>query len=125
MNISKLSLGQKLILIGGIISIVSLFLPWVDAGILSVNGFQQQGYIVLLAFIYPVIIILNNKVLNIKGGIASLAVGIIFMFSLIKSKNTNVFGTSVNLSASGMYIMIVGLIVSIVGIIIDNKKTTN
>ncbi|OSA92135.1 UNVERIFIED_ORG: hypothetical protein B2H95_05685 [Clostridium botulinum] len=122
MNFSNLLSGKKLILIGAIVSVVSLFLPWVNAGILSVNGFQQEGYLMLLVFIYPIIKVLKNKTVNMKGGLASLILGLIFMLSFIKTKDTEFFGASVNLSAFGMYVMIVGLIISIVGVIKDNKK---
>ncbi|MDD3224808.1 MAG: zinc-ribbon domain-containing protein [Clostridium sp.] len=121
-NILALSLGKKLVLVGAIISFISLFFTWVNIGIAQVDGFQQQGYIVLAAFIYPIVMILQNKRINIMFGIISLVVGIFIMFAMIESKSTTIFGSSVNVSASGMYIMIIGLIVSIVGVVLENKN---
>lgn len=122
MNIMKLPLGRKLILGGGIVGILSLFFPWVDAGFVSADGFQQQGYIMLTAFIYPIGVVLMQKKLKFIPALISLILGIIAMFAFISSKSTNIFGTDVNMAASGMYIMIIGLGISVAGAFLENKK---
>ncbi len=50
MNFKQLSLGKKIILITTVLALISLFLPWVELGILSASGFQQGGYLFLTAF---------------------------------------------------------------------------
>ncbi len=56
--------GGKLIFISTILAIISLFMNWVDAGILRVSGFQQQGYLLLIFYIYPVYKLLKGTKLN-------------------------------------------------------------
>lgn len=121
MNIKELNLGEKIILIGCIVSIVSLFMPWVDLGIIRADGFQQQGYIVILFWLYPCIqAIRQKKAMKILSIILSV-VSIIFMFYALNEKSTSIFGSSVNLAASGMYVMIASLIAILVGSVINNR----
>ena len=47
------SLNQQIILGSFGVAILSMFLPWVDMEIITLNGFQQQGYIFLVCFVYP------------------------------------------------------------------------
>lgn len=117
-----MTIGRKLILAGGAVGIISLFFPWVDAGFISANGFQQQGYLLLLAFIYPIFSIVLRRKPQFIRSLISLIVGVVFMFAFISSKGTNLFGTDINMAASGMYIMIGGLIISIIGIIFEKKS---
>ncbi|MFN0313028.1 hypothetical protein [Kurthia sp. ISK08] len=50
MNFKQLSLGKKIILITTVIALISLFLPWVELGILSASSFQQGGYLFFNCF---------------------------------------------------------------------------
>lgn len=49
------NVGVKLIFISTVIGILSLFMKWVDMLILSATGFQQQGYLSLILYIYAVV----------------------------------------------------------------------
>lgn len=122
MDITKMTIGKKLILAGGAVGIISLFFPWVDAGIISANGFQQQGYLLILAFIYPIFSIVLRRQLKFIRSLISLFIGVAIMFAFIESKSTNLFGTDVNMAASGMYIMICAFIISIIGIIFEKNS---
>lgn len=117
-----MSIGRKLVLGGGAVGIISLFFPWVNVGFVNVDGFQKQGYLVLLAFIYPLFSIVIKKKVKFIGSLISLVIGLIFMFAFIASKSTNLFGTDVNMAASGMYIMIGGLIISAIGVILEKNS---
>ena len=119
MNFKELSNGRKLICISAVVAIISLFLPWVDAGFISANGFQQQGYLLLLPFVYPVVMILQNK--NIVKGInmACAIAALVFSVGFTMSKSTNVFGTSVNLAGTGLYVIIIASIIFLVGAIME------
>ena len=55
------SLNQQIILGSFGVAILSMFLPWVDMEIITLNGFQQQGYIFLVCFVYPLYCILSEK----------------------------------------------------------------
>mgnify|MGYP007000269980 CR=1 len=52
-NWKNWSTGQRLIFASSVVAVLSLLLPWADMGLLSVNGFAQQGYLLLIFFIYP------------------------------------------------------------------------
>lgn len=122
MNLSRFSIGEKLILLGGIIALISLFLPWVDVSFYSENGFQQQGFLVLVVYIYPVLKILTAKAQNKVSNIICMVVGLAFMLYFVSSKSISVFGSSYSAASIGMYVMIVGLIVSLVGAILSKKQ---
>ena len=109
------SLGEKLVLISACIAILSLFMPWASLFGLSQNGFQQQGYILLIAFLYPVITILTGKQINYITGIISGVVGVIFMFIYMNSKHADLLGTSINATGTGAYIGLVATVILIVG----------
>ena len=68
------SLNQQIILGSFGVAILSMFLPWVDMEIITLNGFQQQGYIFLVCFVYPLYCILSEKDHNT---LVSLALGVI------------------------------------------------
>ena len=125
MNLSKFTNSEKIILAGVVIAIISLFMPWVETSIFSVNGFQQEGYIWLACFAYPVIMIFKQKNYNKKASIIVFAIGLFLMLCFLGSKSLDWFGESINCASTGMYVMIIALIVSLVGVIKDKKQIYN
>ena len=85
MNLSRLTKSDKIILAGAVVAIISLFMTWVDAGIVSANGFQQQGYIWLACFAYPIVMMFQQKMYNKKAAIIVFAVGIVGMLYFIST----------------------------------------
>ncbi|NLC66855.1 MAG: hypothetical protein GX752_08010 [Clostridium sp.] len=57
----KLSIGGKLIIISVFIAIISLPFNWVNLEGMSIAGYSQRAYIVLLLFLYPLYIVISNK----------------------------------------------------------------
>lgn len=117
-------------LAGAILAILSLFMTWVDVGIVTSNGFQQQGYLFIALFVYPIVQIIRKQEYNKIGAIAPLGLGLIFMIYFISTKNTTVYGIKVHCAKSGMYIMAIGILVSLVASIIGfileyNSKPKN
>lgn len=113
--------GGKLIFIGSVLAVLSLFMKWVDAGIISASGFQQQGYLLLVLFVYPLVKLFNGQAMNkvlglISGGLAIIA-GIAFMFS----KTVEVFGETINMASTGLYVYIIAAIILTVGIVMYNE----
>ena len=45
-----LGTNKKIILGSFVASLFSLFLPWVDMQIITLSGFQQQGYLFMICF---------------------------------------------------------------------------
>jgi hypothetical protein len=121
------TIGQKIIFSSSLVAILSLLLPWADMGLISVNGFGQQGYILLIFYIYPLIKILKQEPITKKYGIISSSLAALSSIAFALSKSVEVFGTSVNLSGSGLILFILCSITLMIGIFISCKedKTTN
>ena len=100
-----LSSNRQIILGSFGISLFSLFLPWVDIQLITLSGFQQQGYLFLICFIYPLYCILSAKEHN---ALVSLALGvftIILTIWFINSKSVEIYeGESVNVAGSGLWL---------------------
>ena len=109
------SLAEKVILGSACLAIISLFMPWVSAFGFSQNGFQQQGYIMLVLFAYPVVTILTGKIMNKPAGFVCGVVGTLFMIYYINSKRASFFGTTVSGAGAGLYICTAALVALAVG----------
>lgn len=121
-DFKKTSLAEKIILGSACLAIISLFMPWVSAFGFSQNGFQQQGYLLLVLFVYPVVAILTDKIMNRPAGIACGAVGTLFMIYFINSKSASLFGTTISSASAGLYICTVALIALAVGSFMYHKS---
>lgn len=122
MDLKNLSFQRRLMLGASAIAIVSLFLPWVDLGIVSSSGFQQQGYLFLIAFIYPVYAILKNKPIHKISGLACGIIAIVASFIFMNSKSGDLFGTTINATGSGLYVFLIASVVLTVSVWRDEKK---
>lgn len=122
MNIKNLNAGEKVILIGCIVSILSLFMTWVDVSIIKENGFQQQGYLFMLCYLYPCIQAIRQKKAIKAVSIVLVVIGIIGMFAFVADKSVSILGTSINAAGTGMYVMIVSLIAILIGCAINNRQ---
>lgn len=100
-----LSLNKQIILGSFGISLFSLFLPWVDIQLITLNGFQQQGYLFLICFIYPLYCILSAKKHNALVSLALGVLTVILTIWFINSKSVEIYeGESVNVSGSGLWL---------------------
>ncbi|MGL4873969.1 MAG: hypothetical protein ACRC30_04890 [Clostridium sp.] len=122
MNFTNKTLSEKLYLGAFLVGVISLLLPWVDVGFASVNGFQQQGYLILIPMLYPVVTTFmgmnRNKVVNIVLQIIALVFMLYFMST--KSVDAGMFGT-VDATGTGMYVMILANIGMVVGAFLERK----
>lgn len=66
---SKWELGARIIFISSVCAVVSMFMPWVDVGIASRNGFQQVSVFFLGFFVYPFWMLMANKPINKLAGL--------------------------------------------------------
>ncbi len=60
-DIKKTSLGEKLMLISVLVAVVSMFCPFLDAGVIQRNGLAEMAFIPLLCWIYPAYAIFIGK----------------------------------------------------------------
>lgn len=114
--------GEKVILISVIISILSLFMSWVDIGFMSRNGFQQYGFIFLLLFIYPTYKVIKDEKMSFKIAIPSAIVSIILGIAQFAANSVDVFGEIINVSSTGLYIYIIASIGFTIGIFMFKKE---
>ncbi|KGR78760.1 hypothetical protein [Ureibacillus manganicus] len=115
------SLSKKVIIGSFLLAIISLFLKWVDLGIVSVDGFQQQGWLFLLIFIYPLISTYQGKPVNKIGGYVLSLIGILGVILFIMSKTETFFGVTVNAASTGMYVMLISFVGLAAGVFFSSK----
>ena len=121
-NWKNWSTGQRLIFASSVVAVLSLLLPWADMGLISVNGFAQQGYLLLIFFIYPIYKLLKSTPIKPLYGFISSGLAVISSISFALSKTVEVFDTTVNLSGSGLVLFIICSIVLVIGIYMSKDQ---
>ncbi|GAA0327295.1 hypothetical protein GCM10008967_17250 [Bacillus carboniphilus] len=117
------SLGAKLIVVSTIAAIISLFLPWVDLGLFgTASGFQQEGYLLLIPFIYPVYRVLKGLSLNRVIGLICGVIAIIGSILFLSSKSVDFMGETINGAGSGLYLCVAAAVLLTVGVFLDKPK---
>lgn len=111
------NMGGKMIFIATVVGILSLFMKWVDVGIVSASGFQQQGYLILVLYIYPMVQLFKTKPINKAIGIVSGILAIIAGVAFLISKNVEFMGESVNVASTGLYIFVLSAVLLTAGIV--------
>lgn len=108
---SEWDIGGKSVFIAACLAIVSLFFKWVDLGFYSENGFEQQAFLFLLCFVYPVIRLLQGKSMNRIGGYISAIAGIVCGIAYINWKSDELFGVQIQAAGTGPYVFIVASVI--------------
>ncbi|MEN1966815.1 hypothetical protein WMZ97_01955 [Lentibacillus sp. N15] len=114
----KWGVGGFIILLATILYIISLFLPWIDLYFIKMNGFQREGYLVLLLFIYPVYSVLARKSLNRIAGVAVSVIAIGVLISFLTTLPVEVMGQSVQAVGAGLYIGLAASVILGIGTVI-------
>lgn len=110
------NIGGKLIFISTVVAVLSLFMKWVDIGFISASGFQQQGYLFLIFYLYPVIQLFRNKPINKLVGIILSVLALVAGIGYILSKSGDFFDQTINVASTGLYVYIISAILLIVGV---------
>lgn len=84
-------------------------------------NFKQDGYLFLIAFIYPIYCVFKNKYINKIGGLACGIVALIVSIFYISSKSDELFGASINVAGSGAYLFLISTIGLIIGVVLDKR----
>ncbi len=90
-------------------------------GIVSLNGFQQQGYILIPLFIYPVLKILKSEKMSFLPALASGVIMLLITIYFISTKSINVYGESINVSGWGLWLFLLTSISFTLGIYLEEK----
>lgn len=115
-------LGGKIIFLSLCLAVLSLFFKWVELGFVSANGFSQQGFIFLVVFLYPVIMLLKEASINKVISYGCAIVGVIACIGYISSKSVDLFGTTINAASTGPYVFLVACIALGVGTFLHAKN---
>lgn len=101
---------------------LSLFLPWADVGIARSNGFEQLGFICLLLMLYPFVTLYKgatrHKILNVTLSIVNIAI----TFCYLAGYQTDFMGTTINISGSGLFMMMLATFIVCAAAVMEPKK---
>lgn len=113
--------GGKTVFIASCVAIVSMFISWVDVGIASQNGLMQGTFLFLGLWIYPALMLISNKSINIGWGLACSITSLVVTLSYIGSKSVDFFGKTVNVASTGAWLFLFASIALIVGVVKYNQ----
>lgn len=114
---SKLDNGAKLILAATAVAFLSMFLPWIDIGIVYRNGWQQVSIFFLVAFAYPTYASVTrtnwNMPIALTSSLAAVVASIWFY-----SRNASGTGIdSVNYTGVGCFVFLAASTILTIGVI--------
>jgi hypothetical protein len=111
------NIGGKIVFISTCVSTVSMFMKWVDIGIVSQTGLSQMAFLFLILYVYPVLMLLKNKPIKKLWGITCSIVAVGLAIWYISSKSIDLFGETANAAASGAWLFLLSSIALIVGVV--------
>ncbi len=121
-RLKKLSTGKKLIILGCLLTVVSLFLYWGGWAGENCTGLQFHAYLIIIALIYPFYNSYTDRVIDKKKSMISLVLGLLFIFYIRIVAFRNMFGyVPGKYMLTGMKMAIVGVIVAMVGVILTQN----
>ena len=119
----NLSVARKVVIVGALLTIISLFFHWGGWAGYRYTGLEMKGYLVIFALLYPLYNSYQNKYINKKPAIISLSIGLIFILYVRIVAFRNLFGNVPGqYTLAGMKFAIVGIIISMVGIVLTKDK---
>ncbi len=116
-NFNDWKLGGKLIFISTLLAIISLFFTWIDSGDQSEIGFLQGGSIFLAMYIYPFLILAQDKHMNKVLGVISGASAVLFPILLLNYMSRQMMEPMMDIAGLGLIIFIITGIILLVGVI--------
>lgn len=116
-------IGGKIIIFSGIAAFISLFMGWINAGIIQQSGFQQDGYLFLLFCAYPFYKAYYKRPLSKILSAALLIFSILILGAYIEEKSkVELFGKRLDVVGSGAYLFILAQIAMLVGVFLYENR---
>lgn len=109
--------GGKTVFLAACTAVLSMVMNWVQLGPISANGFFQGTFLFLGVFVYPVLMLLRQRPIHRKAGIACAVGGVVLALGYIASKSGEVFGQSVTLAGAGPVVFLLASVALLVGIL--------
>lgn len=101
-----------------LLALISLFMPWIDAGFfggaIGISSWEAWLFIIL-CWGYPSFLIATGKKLNSAAVLAGSVIGIIYSFVFISRCTESFMGKSVCLAGIGIYVFLIAAIALAVG----------
>lgn len=116
MNWAQMNKGARIFTVALGIAILTMLMSWVDVGLATRNGLEQQGFIFLLPWIYPALKIFKNEEQKKGLSVILLLISLAGVIWYIMGKNVEMFGTTKNVSATGSHLFAVSCLVALSGI---------
>lgn len=95
------NLGGKVIFVSACVALLSMFMKWVDLGIVSANGFSQGAVLFLGFFVYPVFKLFRHEPIHLYGGIGCAVGGILLAIGYMSQRTVTILGRSASLFGTG------------------------
>ena len=123
-KIKELSREKQIIVIGCLLTIVSLFFDWGGWGLIEATGLEMGAFLIVLALIYPLYNSYQDRNIDKKKAKISLSIGLIFLFYIRIVAFRNLFGNVPGQHMlMGMKLAIVGIIIAMIGVnLVKNDK---
>ena len=113
---NALDLGGKVILGSTGVGLLSLFLPWVSLGFLSVNGFQQQGFFLLIPHAVLSVLLWVEKFRSKVGAYVGAGIAFAIAIGYYMDKNVDIGYGKFNPLTTGFYLCAASIIGLAVGV---------
>lgn len=94
-----------------------MFMNWVDVGFVSQSGLSQGTILLLALWVYPILMLFKNKAIHRVWGLVCSIASVVFTMAYIYSKSIEMFGDTVNVSATGSHLFLFASIAFIVGVV--------
>lgn len=111
------NVGGKTIFVAACVAVLSMFLKWVDLRIVSANGFSQGTFLFLGVFVYPVLMLLQQRPINRNIGVGCAVGGIVLALGYYLSSFEEIMGRTVVVAGSGPWVFLFASIALLVGVL--------
>lgn len=125
MDFKNISKENKVYIVFFIAGIMSLFMDWVKLDSISYNGFQQQGWIILIPLAFILFTKLTGKLYSRGFNLVLSSVVCLLTIFFLFDKTVYINDESYNLAALGLHIMVtctIGYLVLSIRRFIKEKK---
>ena len=112
-----MNFGGKTIFVATCVSLITMFMTWADAGIISQSGFSQLAFLFLVFWVYPITVLAKNRVMSRTLGVISAVASIGLTIAYIYSKNVDVLDHTVNPAGSGAWLFFFASFALLVGVL--------
>ena len=106
MDFKNISKENKVYIVFFIAGIMSLFMDWVKLDSISYNGFQQQGWVILIPLAFILFTKLTGKLYSRGFNLVLSSIVCLLTIFFLFDKTVYINNESYNLAALGLHIMV-------------------